>query len=260
MLQLTANYSDALANLIRSGDAPIDGIEAGPWFTPQQISRFQQELPGWKFNFHAGSFIWRLRFLPGALDRLRAYHSCTQSPWISVHIELLPLHVYLLSTRYGLNLNPPDIAHSKRKFAHLLGKLKGLDGLPLILENLSSLPDEKYHYAADPHVITEILERTGSGLLLDIPHARLAANFQGIDVRGYLEKLPLERTVQIHVSGIREQNGYLRDAHESLQDDDYAILRWVLGKCKPRVVTLEYFREQEKLRKQLWALREIIDG
>lgn len=191
---------------------------------------------------------------------MHEYHFCTQSPWISVHIELLPLHVYLLSTRFGLHLDPPDINRSIRKFVHQLEKLKGFNELPLILENLPSLPDRKYCYAAGTDVITEILETTDSGLLLDISHARLAASFQGMDVHEYLEKLPLDRTKQIHVSGIREWNGHLLDAHESLQKEDYAILRWVLGKCKPLVVTLEYFREQEPLRKQLWALREIIAG
>ena len=68
---------------------------------------------------------------------------------------------------------------------------------------------------------------------------------QGRHVRSYLEKLPLERTMQIHVSGIREQYGRLRDAHESLQEEDYIVLKWLLGKSKPLVVTLEYFREQE---------------
>ena len=146
------------------------------------------------------------------------------------------------------------------KLVHLLERLKGFDGLPIILENLSSLPDEKYHYQADPDIITEIMETTDSGLLLDIAHARLAASFQGRHVRSYLEKLPLERTMQIHVSGIREQYGRLRDAHESLQEEDYIVLKWLLGKCQPQVVTLEYFREQATLRKQLWALREIIAG
>jgi uncharacterized protein (UPF0276 family) len=258
--QLTVNYSDALVKLIRSGDAPIDGIEVGPWFTPKKIRRFQQELPEWPFHFHASSFISRSRYLPGTLNRLREYHSCTQNQWISVHIELLPLHVYLLGSRFGLHPNPPDFEHSKRKFVHLLERLKGFDGLPIILENLSSLPDEKYHYQAGPDIITEIMETTDSGLLLDISHARLAASFQGRHVRSYLEKLPLERMMQIHVSGIRKQFGRLRDAHESLQEEDYTLLKWVLGKCQPRVITLEYFRDQEPLRKQLSALREIIAG
>jgi uncharacterized protein (UPF0276 family) len=76
----------------------------------------------------------------------------------------------------------------------------------------------------------------------------------------YLEKLPLEQAAQIHVSGVKEKGGHLQDMHETMQAEDYAILDWVLGKSKPKVVTLEYFRGLSMLRKQLWKLRKIIAG
>ena len=77
-------------------------------------------------------------------------------------------------------------------------------------------------------------------------------------IENYVEKLPLERTTQIHVSGVREKDGHLQDAHEAMQDEDYAVLNWVLGKSEPKTITLEYFRELGKLREQLWKLRETI--
>ena len=132
--------------------------------------------------------------------------------------------------------------------------------VPIILENLSSLPEKKYAYAANPEIITKIINISGSGLLLDIPHAQVAASHQGKDVRNYFEKLPLDRTIQVHVSGTRLKNGFLQDAHESMQTEDYALLSWVLVRCKPQTVTLEYFRETDVLREQLWCLREITTG
>jgi len=155
-------------------------------------------------------------------------------------------------------LNPPDCDLMKNKFIHLLGEVKEVDGAPIILENLASLPDEKYAYAANPDVISDVLERTGTGLLLDIAHARVAASFQRIDIKQYLERFPLDLTKQIHVSGVREKGRYLRDAHESMLSEDYAILKWVLGQCNPQVVTLEYFRDLVPLREQLWRLKEIV--
>lgn len=260
MPQLTANYSEALTKLIRSSDAPIDGIEVGPWLTPKKIRCLQQELPEWQFQFHASSFIARYQYWQGALNQLREYLSCTQSQWVSLHVELLPLHVYVLSSRCGLHLPPPNIEQTKSKFVRLLSRVKDAVQVPIILENLSSLPKEKYAYAANPSVIREIVKTTDSGFLLDIAHARVAASYQGVNVESYLEKLPLEQTMQIHVSGARAKDGYLRDAHELMQDNDYAILKWVLERSKPKVVTLEYFRELKTLRKQIWKLREFIAG
>ena len=260
MIRLTTNYSEALAKLIRTKDAPIDGIEVGPWFTPEKIKSLQQELPGWQFQLHASSFITRYRYWRGALNRLHIYLTCTQSQWVSLHLELLPAQVYALSSHFGLHLPPPKIERAKDKFIRLLSDVIESVEIPVILENLTSLPQGKYAYAADPSLIAEIIEITDSGFLLDIAHARAAASYRGVSVESYMEKLPLERIVQIHASGAREKDSYLQDAHEAMQDEDYAILNWVLGKSEPEVVTLEYIREPENLREQLWRLREIIAG
>jgi len=62
----------------------------------------------------------------------------------------------------------------------------------------------------------------------------------------------------VHISGTVERNGHLYDAHEALQHEDYQILEWVLEISKPKIVTLEYFREEGLLREQLWRLRDIV--
>jgi len=257
---LTTNYSAALVELIRANEAPVDGIEVGPWFKPQKIGQLQQEFPTRRFYFHAGGLLWRYRSMNEALARLREYLSLFQDPWVSLHIELLPLHVYRLSSRLGLNLPPPKAENAINKILEHLSQVKAALDIPIILENLASLPAQKYAYAAIPTTIREIVASTDSGLLLDLAHARVAASYQGMEVERYLEKLPLERVRQIHVSGARVQRGYLCDAHESLGAEDYAILKWVLERTQPQIVTLEYIREAQALRKQIRNLREIITG
>jgi len=259
-IQLTTNYSAALAELIHANEALVDGIEIGPWFTPQKIGQLQQEFPEWRFYFHAGGLMWRYRSMSGALDRLREYLSRFQDPWVSLHIELLPLHVYRLSSRLGLNLPPPKPESAKDKILERLSLVKEALDTPIILENLASLPAQKYAYAALPATIREIIESTGCGLLLDLAHARVAASYQGMEVERYLEKLPLERVKQIHISGARVQRGFLCDAHEALGAEDYTLLKWALERTQPQIVTLEYTRETEALRKQLRKLREITAG
>jgi uncharacterized protein (UPF0276 family) len=82
----------------------------------------------------------------------------------------------------------------------------------------------------------------------------------GVDVYDYLDDLPLDRVVQLHVSGPRMREGRLVDVHESLQETDYALLDFVLERTQPQVVTLEYIREREALREQLFRLRDILDA
>lgn len=257
---LTVNYSASLVELIHINEAPIDGIEVGPWFTPQKIGQLQKEFPALRFYFHAGGLIWRYPSLDGALPRLREYLAHFQDPWVSLHIELLPLLIYLLGSRLGLNLPPPKPERVRSKLVNQIASLKEALDVPIILENLASLPAKKYAYAALPATIREIVEGTGSGLLLDLAHARVAASYQAMEVELYLEKLPLERVKQIHISGPRIRGGHLQDAHEPLCKEDYALLKWALQRTRPQIVTLEYIRELQALRQQLWQLREIIAG
>jgi uncharacterized protein (UPF0276 family) len=56
------------------------------------------------------------------------------------------------------------------------------------------------------------------------------------------------------------RKGRLVDAHEPLQDVDYALLDFVLENTHPQVVTLEYIRERELLRDQLFRLRSILNA
>lgn len=258
MLKLTANYSEALVKLIRAGEAPINGIEVGPWFSPKMIKKFQHELPGWEFQYHASGFISRMRYQPGALEQLREYLACTQSRWISIHIELLPVGIYWLNKRFGLQLPPPNPKTAREKFMRMVSKVSASTNHEIIVENLSSIRPQKYAYAADPDTITQIVEALGVGFLLDIAHARVAAYNQGQKIKRYLERLPLAQIEQIHLSGVREKNGNLYDAHESMREKDYAILEWVMERSEPKMITLEYFREIDSLQEQLWKLRELI--
>ena len=260
MPKLTVDFSNALVDLLKQDRVSIHGVEVGPWFSIGAIRAFQEVLPGVPFYFHASSIVSRIKVNKKGIIRLQEYLTCTQSPWLSLHIELLPWHVFLLSKNLSIHLSPPNARQAARQFAEVLKKIKRVIVLPVVLENLPSLPLEKYSYAADPELITQIVEQTDSGFLLDIAHARMAATFQRQAVSSYIEKLPLKRIKQIHVSGIRMKDGHFYDAHESLEEQDYELLKWVLEKSEPEIVTLEYFREKGLLREQLLCLQEIVTG
>ena len=259
MPRLTVSYSSSFVELFKAGDVLVDGVEVGPWFSPSAIWKYRQNLPGIPFYYHAGSLISRVKFQEKAvLRRLGEYLSCTQSPWLSFHIELLPFHVFLLSKHLGIHPSPPDAKQSAQQFVEMLGRIENVVRVPILLENLPSLPLKKYNYASSPEIMKEIISITGAGLLLDIAHARIAATMREQDVRTYIERFPLDNLAQIHISGVRAKNGHLHDAHETLGEEDYQLLKWVLEKSEPQVVTLEYFKGKEVLREQLLRIQEII--
>jgi len=256
---LTVNHSDALAALAAEGFDGFDGIEVGLWFSPGQIAASRKLLPDKPFYFHAGNVMTPMKRNARFPERLKDHLLYTESPWISFHIELLPLVVFRSSHHLGLRLPPPKTGKAVQQFIATLKQIREFLGAPIVLENLHSIPGERYNYAASPEGITAILEQTDSGLLLDLAHARVAASYQGVAVRSYIERLPLDRLVQVHVSGTRTKHGVLYDAHESTGEEEYRLLEWVLDTSRPQVVTLEYFREKEPLREQLVRLKEMLD-
>jgi hypothetical protein len=268
VIQLTTNLSDPLLELLRDGEVPIDGVEVGPWFSVRQVRGYRQALPGLPFTFHASNMIDRVGLVPGTLSRIVTYQRCTASPWISVHVTLwLPGMVWLM-LRYGWRMPLPDVERATRRLVRQVRRLQRSLPVPVILENTPPLPFPGYDFEAQAARVRELLDVTGCGLLLDIGHARVAAASWGIDVHDYLCDLPLERVVQVHVSGPRMREPpiggsptcgrRLVDAHEPLQDVDYALLDDVLARTRPQMVTLEYIREREALLQQLVRLRALL--
>jgi uncharacterized protein (UPF0276 family) len=98
--------------------------------------------------------------------------------------------------------------------------------------------------------------------LLDLAHARIAAQIRNEAIHDYIQQLPLDKVMEIHVSGPRSQDGdgWVEDAHESLLKVDFDLLTWALTKTRPQAVTLEYGQEKETLKVQLHHLREILDN
>ena len=260
MIRLTADLCDSLLDLIHDDQAPIDGVEVGPWFGVRQIRDYRQALPGLPFYFHGADLIERVGLIPGTSAKIKAYLRCTASPWVSMHITMwLPGMVWLMLRR-GWRLPLPNPERAARRLVRQVLRLARSIPVPVILENTEPLPFPGYDFEVQAGRITEVLEGAGCGFVLDTGHARVSAAVLDVDVHDYITRLPLNRVVQVHVSGPRVRDGRLVDAHEPMGEIDYALLDFVLARTHPRMVTLEYIRERDALREQLLRLRDILDA
>jgi uncharacterized protein (UPF0276 family) len=260
VIQLTTDLSNPLLELLRDNLAPIDAVEVGPWFSIGQISNYRESLPKLPFYFHGGDLIERVGLIPGTASKITAYLHCTQSPWVSMHITMWLPGMIGLMLRRGWRMPLPNPERATQRFIQKARRLAHSIHVPVILENIEPLPFDGYEFEVQTDLINKVIEETHCGFLLDIGHARVSAARLGEDVHDYLRDLPLNRVVQVHVSGPRMRDGRLFDAHEPLQDADYELLEFVLEQTHPQVVTLEYIRERESLQKQLFRLRDILNA
>ncbi|MEL7646313.1 MAG: DUF692 family multinuclear iron-containing protein [Anaerolineaceae bacterium] len=243
-MKVSMNHSQALLDLIRAGDARVDAVEWVDKLPLSLIAETRALLPDLAFHFHPGRFHRTQSWLTD----LRAYlQACPQSPYVSVHLAPLPWLWTRAYMRRGRLLPGPSTGLSMRAFLRGVQWLQHNSELPIILENMPTLHPGRYLFESDPAVIRMVLQETGCDLLLDIAHARIAAQAHRMNPEVYLSALPLEKTTQIHLAGARARHdGQLFDAHETLTDEDYQLLEWTLERARPEWLTLEYFREDAR--------------
>jgi hypothetical protein len=257
-IALYCNPSHDLISLYKNRQVPLDGIECTPFQSLRDIKAMRSVFIGLPFQFHASN-VGRTPFSRARLDRFQA--ACPESRWVSIHLSpLSPLTVHA-GLRWGIRLPQGS---DKRLVARLLRQIDSLKSslsLPLILENMPANKVLANLLESDPVMIGQVLDAASCDLLLDLAHARVAAAFREIPVEVYLARFPLEKVCQIHISGTRLREGSLQDAHETLSEEDYALLDWTLARTQPEILTLEYFRDdRDALRRMLVRLREGLDA
>ena len=257
-MKLTANYSGALVDLVLTEQVQVDAIEWVDKLSLAEITSVRNKLPGIAFHFHPGRMI----FSSQALAQLKGYLlACPETEDVSIHLAPLPALITFPALRWKLFLPEPESNAAIARFIKQIEWLQNQLDLPVILENLPVLHPTRYRFESEPTTIRAVLEATGCQLLLDLAHARIAAEAREVPVKDYLNQFPLELTRQIHLAGVRRDasNSRLYDAHESLMEEDYELLAWALTRTQPQLVTLEYFREDaEALKTQLTCLRQLI--
>jgi len=240
-MKLSVNYSEALISLLRASAIEIDAIEWVDKLELGLIAQRRAEFPDLAFHFHPGRMQTSKKWRTQLQNYLQA---CPESPFISIHLAPLPALWTNTRIKRGWVLPGPIPAFAIWRFIQNVNSLKQQVELPVILENMPNLHPKRYRFESEPAVIAKVLEQTQTDFLLDLAHARIAARARGISPQEYISALPLERTQQIHLAGVRERgDGQLYDAHEPLMEEDYQLLEWTLERTHPQLLTLEYFRE-----------------
>lgn len=112
--------------------------------------------------------------------------------------------------------------------------------VPLALEPIAALfdwPDAEYDEAG---FLTELLERTGALLLLDIANVYANARNRGEDPTDLLDRLPLERIAYVHVAGGAEHAGLYHDTHtDPVPTEVFALVKELCTRHRPPGLLLE---------------------
>ena len=85
--------------------------------------------------------------------------------------------------------------------------------VPLALEHVASLVEWPEAELDEAAFVSELIERTGALLLLDLSNLYANAHNHGYDARAALARFPLERIAYVHVGGGVHRDGVYHDTH-----------------------------------------------
>lgn len=167
------------------------------------------------------------------------------SPHVAMHLE-----VSTHNWRRGADLRVQSRAEARAMVAQLTALCRFLrDRLacPLLLENMDYMGAELkpgygvFRTSVEPALMWGLVENEGVGVLLDLAHLRITAHHLGVEARAFARSLPLHAVRELHVCGPTTIDGLgLRDDHQEMTEEDYALLEWALSHTDAEVLTLEY--------------------
>lgn len=192
------------------------------------------------------------------LNQVASIAHAVKAPWFSDHIAM---------TRFGRldigHLAPVPFTH---EFVDItcrnIQRVRSVIPKPFILENIS------YTHTfggemSEAEFIKAILEQSDCGLLLDLMNLYANSQNHQYDPYKFLNDIPLERVVQVHIIGGHWDEGLLIDSHSSVTPTEvWNLLKYVADRVKIRAVLLEWDDQLPNFQvvlKELAIAREIVN-
>ncbi|MGW1776044.1 DUF692 domain-containing protein [Streptomyces sp. NPDC002104] len=136
--------------------------------------------------------------------------------------------------------------------------------VPLALENIAALVSWPGEELTEAQFLTELVERTGVRLLIDVANLHTNRVNRGEDPVAVLDGIPLEALAYVHVAGGVERGGVWHDTHaHPVPEAVLSILAELRSRVEPAGVLLERdddFPPAAELAGELTAIRRVLDG
>ena len=240
-MQFAINYSPQAEKLWRAGQIQVDLFKCPNW--PDLVARAGALH---KVYVHCDLYAGRGEPTDADLDQLARWLETTETRAINTHFAVLRSELAAEEAA-----TPETVVKRALRSIDLLGERFGNDRI--LIENLAYptgfWQGDLMAEAVDPAVISEIVARSGCGLLLDLAHAILACEGTGrTDLRGYMNALPVHALRELHVVGILpepDESGVRQD-HFAMTEGDWQVAEWAVSQIRqgnwrrPDTLAFEY--------------------
>jgi hypothetical protein len=172
------------------------------------------------------------------LRNLRAFLADLGAPWHSDHLCFADVDGVFAHDLLPLPFNEDAAKLYARRIVEARA---AIDCENLAFENVSYYAESPDSEMDEVSFCLEVLERADCKMLLDVNNVYVNSRNLGFDPRKWIDRIPTERVVQIHVAGhLVRDDGFRIDTHgEDVADDVYDLLEYTLTRIGPKPVLLE---------------------
>jgi len=142
-------------------------------------------------------------------QRLMALLAEIEPPWFSDHLCFTGEH-----TQTHDLLPVPFVPQVAEHIAERIRRIQGEASTLFAIENVSSYLQYNDSQMSEWDFVSTVIEAADCALLLDVNNLYVSAQNHGFDPIDYLDGLPLDRVVQVHLAGHSQKEGYLLDTHD----------------------------------------------
>lgn len=171
------------------------------------------------------------------LRRLKSLVRRTNTPWLSDHLcwgsvdgtfshDLLPL---------------PYTMETVRKVAENLKMVRDELEIPIAMENVSSYAEFQASEMTEWEFLSEVVELADVGILLDVNNIYVSSVNHGFDPMEYVDFIPAERVMQMHIAGHSKYRRFIVDTHDHpVIDPVWKLYARAVERCGPVATLLEW--------------------
>ncbi len=178
---------------------------------------------------------------PPHLDRLKALCDRIQPAMVSEHLAWCVGDGIYLNDLLPVPYDEEALAIVCRNIDQAQEKV----GRRILIENLSAYVGFARSTMMEPEFLSEITQRTGCGLLLDINNVFVSAYNLGFNAEAYIAGLPADSIEEIHLAGhaqkITDDGSVLIDNHGStVAPQVWSLYRFALERIGARPTLIEW--------------------
>lgn len=152
----------------------------------------------------------------GYLAKVKALAERVNAPWVTDHLCWTGVAGRNVHDLLPIPLNEESLEHVVRRVRTVQDFLDR----PIHLENPSTYLEFATSTMGEAEFFARLMERAGCGMLLDVNNVFVSAFNHGWDAEAYLDAIPAERVVQVHLAGHTDRGTHLLDTHSDFVKDE----------------------------------------